>query len=74
MKNECLKLIGDDITMYERDLAETKDMVSYLRSENYTIWVDTKGYKFHIQMKGQKTESQEFDIATDAIIEAENRK
>jgi hypothetical protein len=74
MRNECLNLIGDEVAIYENDIAEGKEMVIYTKNENYTIWADAKGYRFHIQMNGEKTELKGYEIAADAICEAEDRK
>ena len=67
MRNECLKLIGDDVMRYKDGLN------IYTQNENYTIWTDDN-YLCYIQMTGGEIESKAYDIASEAIEEAEGRR
>lgn len=53
----------------KKDLSQKKGMVIYNNFDGYKIWVNTKAYKFHIQMHGEATQPKGYDIAADAIEE-----
>ena len=48
------------------------ETIIYTQNENYTIWTDDN-YLCYIQMTGGEIESKAYDIASEAIEEAEGR-
>lgn len=57
-----------------KDLAIEKDMIRYMKCEEYTIWADATTHRFHIQMSGKSTEEKQWVYSADAITDAEGRK
>lgn len=57
-----------------KDLAIEKDMIPYMKCEEYTIWANTTTHSFYIQMSGESTEEKQWVSSADAITEAEGRK
>lgn len=54
-------------------LIKGNKMSIYTQNENYTIWTDDN-YLCYIQMTGGEIESKAYDIASEAMEEAEDRR
>ena len=49
------------------------ETILYTKNENYTIWTDDN-HLCYIQMTGGEIETKAYDIASEAIEEAEGRR
>jgi len=49
-------------------------MIIYTKNPDYKIFANTADKKFYIQMQGQDIDLNGYDIASAAIVKAEDRK